>query len=124
MRLKIGRLLLGADRVLFDELQNVFNGFVERFHGKGAVFEPCHDLPAAVFGVARHFEIEPRFEGSDSIMRGAPVGHHEPVKAPFFAENIGEEPLVLRTERAIDGVVGAHEVAGFAAFTTRSNALR
>ena len=116
MRLKVGWLLLGADRILFDELQNVFNGFVERFHGKGAVFETCHDLPAAVFGVARHFEIEPRFEGSDSIMRGAPIGHHKAVKAPLFAENIGEEPLVLRTERAIDGVVGAHEGRGLCGF--------
>ena len=40
--------------VFFRQMQHVCGGFIQIFHGEGAVFDAVQDLPAADGGVARH----------------------------------------------------------------------
>ena len=42
-------------------------------------------------------------------MEGAPVGDHQPFKAPFLPEDIGQKLLVVGAVGAVDLVVGAHD---------------
>ena len=49
-------------------------------------------------------------------MHGAPVGHHQPVKAPVSAQYVRQKPLVLAAIFAVDLVIGAHHRRGAALF--------
>ena len=116
MGLEIGVLLFGSDGIPFDETKHIFDSLVERLHIERAVLERLQDDIAAVGGIAGHFEIEPCLQRSNAVVRCTPIGHDEAVKAPLFAEDVGEQPLVLRTESAVDGVVRAHEGRRFCLF--------
>ena len=42
-------------------------------------------------------------------MIGAPVGHDDALEAPFVAQHVGQQPMVLCGMHAVDAVVGAHD---------------
>ena len=49
-------------------------------------------------------------------MRAAPVAHHDTVKAPLRAENIGQKPLVFGSKCAVDPVIRRHDRTGLSFF--------
>ena len=55
-----------------------------------------------------HLQIEASPHAFAGRVRAAPVTHHQAIKAPLLAEDVGEEPLVLATVHPIEPVVGAH----------------
>ena len=63
-----------------------------------------------VVGVAwRHFEVEARIEGGHAVVVGAPVAHDDALEAPFVAQHVGEQPVILGGMYAVDAVVCAHD---------------
>ena len=42
-------------------------------------------------------------------MVGAPVGHDDAIEAPFVAQHVGQQPVILGGVHAVDTVVGAHD---------------
>ena len=92
---------------LVDQVDHALCHTVELCRLDAAVSCRIHDL---VVGVAwRHFEVEARVEGCDAIMVGAPVAHDDALEAPFVAQHVGKQPVVLRRMHAVDAVVCAHD---------------
>ena len=102
--------------ILFNKGQHVFDGFIEDLHLERAVLHAVQDPLATDGGIARHFEIEPRLEAFHAVVHRAPIGHHEPVKAPFLAKNVGQQPFILAAIFPVYFVIGAHHRGGMALF--------
>ncbi|GAB3111429.1 hypothetical protein GCM10027055_12000 [Janibacter alkaliphilus] len=58
--------------------------------------------------VRRHLQVEAGPQRPGPVDDRAPVGDDETVEAPLLAEDLGEQPVVLRGPGAVDLVVGAH----------------
>ena len=56
----------------------------------------------------RHQQIDPRARRRVRVPRRPPVGHHEPLEAPFVLQHLGEQGAG-RHRHAVDPVVGGHD---------------
>ena len=92
---------------LVDQVDHALCHAVELCRLDAAVTCGVNDL---VVGVAwRHFEVEARVEGGHAVVVGAPVAHDDALEAPFVAQHVGEQPVILGGMYAIDAVVCAHD---------------
>ena len=92
---------------LIDQVDHALCHAVELCRLDSAV--PC-GIDDLVVGVAwRHFEVEARVEGGHAVMVGTPVTHDDALEAPFVAQHVGEQPVILGGMHAVDAVVCAHD---------------
>ena len=116
VRVEVDRRFVRGSYVGIDKPQDVPCGLIQILHGKRSVPDPVEDPFPADRRVAGHFQIKARLQRSDAVVHRAPVGHHQTVEAPFGTEHVGEQPLVLAAEDAVDLVVGAHDGGGLRLF--------
>ena len=60
---------------------------------------------------SRHLQVEAIIRCGNAVVSCSPIGHHNTVEAPLFAENVGIEVAVLRRMGAVDEVVRIHDRA-------------
>ena len=92
-----------------DPFQDVAASLVQRLHRKRAIRNAVQNPTPTNSGITGHFEVKTCLESLHSVTYGAPVGHHNTVKAPLVAQHIGKQPFVLRAKDAVDLVVGTHQ---------------
>ncbi len=61
---------------------------------------------------AGHGDVQAAGEGAGGGACGGPVGDVDPVEAPFAAQDLVDQVVVLGHGRAVDGVVGGHDAPG------------
>ena len=106
-------LRLPVVEVAEHDRQNALRRRVEHFLVHRAVFHGLDELLVVRGILAGHFEVHAGLEALDAVRRRrAPVADDIAVKAPFVAEDVGQQPLVLRRIRAVDAVVRAHDRPG------------
>ena len=89
------------------QVNHALSHTIELGGGDSAVADGVDNL---VVGVARrHFQIQACIQGGPTVMIGAPVGHDDALEAPFVAQHVGQQPMVLCGMHAVDAVVGAHD---------------
>ena len=84
-------------------------GFVQRAAAHG--FHQARVVHAAG---TRHLQVQPGGHAPHPVVDGPPVGHCEPVKAPFAAQDVGQQQPVLAGIGAVYAVVAAHQRPGAA----------
>ncbi len=94
---------------LRDELQDARDGDVDVLEGQLARGDGVEHALRAEPARRRHLEVEARVHGLLAVEDGTPVGHDDALEAPLVAQDVGEEPAVLRREDAVDAVVRAHD---------------
>ena len=94
-----------------DELQHTGDAEVEEGVGE---FAPIH-FPDQFLDLAVHaglHQVVARGHLAVGLALAGPVGHHEPVEAPFAPEHVRQEPGVALGVLAVDFVVGGHDRPG------------
>ena len=92
---------------LVDQVNHALRHAVELCRLDAAVACCVDDLVVSV--AWRHFEVEARIEGGHAVVVGAPVAHDDALEAPFIAQHVGEQPVILGGMYAVDAVVCAHD---------------
>ena len=90
------------------QLQHAAGAVIYAVYGECAILDRLQGLFFHVIAAAGHIQVTARPEALDAVVHRAPVGHDHAVKAPFGAENICEQSLVVRTVDAVQPRVGAH----------------
>ena len=57
----------------------------------------------------RHLQVLTGADAGNPVGVGAPIGHDQPLEAPLGAQDVGEQPRVLRAVHAVEPVVGRHD---------------
>ena len=100
-------------RVVFVNLSSGLKG--ELNHAKGNRIEVCHaelaaldcfyDMSVVDTLIARHFEVETSLYAVHALVDCAPVADDDTLIAPFAAEYVGENTLILTEIRSVQAVV-------------------
>ena len=96
MRLDIERAALRRFGGLEDDAQNAAHRFIQ--HGLVQLAGPhgvYHGLHASILR-AGHFQIETAAQRSHPIVHRAPIGDHQPLKAPFVLEDVHQQVMMFR----------------------------
>ena len=67
------------------------------------------DLMIVIRADIGHLDIKACGDAEHAVVDRAPVGHHKPCITKLFAQNIGQQPLVIACVDAFDAIVGAHD---------------
>lgn len=94
------------------ERQDPLDGVVEELLVEVAGTDGVDEGPGAPAARAGHLQVQARPQRGDGVLHRAPVGHDRPREAPLLAQDLGEQPGVLRGGDAVDLVVGAHHGGG------------
>ena len=71
------------------DLQNPLAGRIQHLFIQRALFHGADNLFVPHRAAAGHFQLQPGFQAVHTLVHGAPVAHHIPVKAPFVPQNLG-----------------------------------
>ena len=80
--------------------------------GECPILDCLQNLFFHVVAAAGHVQVAARPEALDAVVHGTPVRDHRAAEAPFSAENICEQPLVVRAVYPVQLRVGAHDRGG------------
>ena len=94
---------------LINKMQHPAHGVVEDGLVQGPIAYGGDDRGVADPEIRRHLKIKTAAQGRNPIMNRTPVGYHQTLEAPFLAQDLGQQPVVLRAVGAIQLVVGAHD---------------
>ncbi|CAM5620141.1 hypothetical protein SCYAM73S_07825 [Streptomyces cyaneofuscatus] len=94
------------------EADQPHHGGVQHRLIQGAVPHGGHDLGVGAPPGAGHLEVQTRAEGGHPVAYGSPVGHDDAVEPPLGAQDVGQQPGVLREGHPVDAVVGGHHGPG------------
>ena len=84
---------------------------VEIVDGHVAALQGGAQVLAASSWRAGHLHIEPGEQRLGRAVRAEPVADDEAVEAPLVAQQLGQQPVVLAAERAVEAVVAGHDHA-------------
>ena len=79
-------------------------------HGLGQLTGPdgVDDPLCALAPGAGHLQVQPGGQRGHRVVHGTPVGDHRAGEAPFPAQDLGQQPLVLGRVHPVDLVIRAH----------------
>ncbi|MPM69555.1 hypothetical protein SDC9_116502 [bioreactor metagenome] len=100
--------LLGGLLGLEDHFQNSAHGFIQNLFIQFARTNGIDHLLYEQVMLARHFQIQPTFEGGHTVAYSAPIGNHKAFKAPIVLEDLRQQMIILRGKSTVHLVVGAH----------------
>ena len=104
---------------ILHKFQQAKDGLIQILFIQRTILNGLEDLLPGGVGPTRHFQIQAGGHTFCPILHSAPVRHHEGIGLPLLPENISKQHFVFRAEDAVDGIVGAHETAGFSLFHHR-----
>ena len=99
--------------------QQVAYGSVQLFFRESPSLDGGKDRVCAAAASAGHFQILPCGDALGTVLHCAPVGDHHALVAPAFAQDVGQQLLVLRAVGAVEFVVGGHHAQRLCLFDHR-----
>ena len=91
------------------EIDDAVDHFVQLLLFERAVGDRRLDLGLIILARRGHLEVGPRLDAGHPVHARAPVGDDEALEAPFVAEHLLLQPLVLRAILAVEAVVRVHD---------------
>ena len=106
-----GRPIPLERRGFHDQLQYPPNTDVQRLFSEFAPPDLPHDFPDLGTCTRLH-EVAAGLDLGARVPPGGPVGHDQPLEAPFPPEDVGQQPAVLLGVNAVEPVVRGHHRPG------------
>ena len=109
----MGLIVTGAGLLLLfrrpqHQLQHPPGGIVHRAFRQRTGLHGFLHLFFHVAAAAGHTQVTPCPEPFDSVVHGAPVGDHHALKAPFPAQNAGEQLFMVAAMGTVEFGIGTH----------------
>ena len=106
----LGEIVVVVQRArTFHQCQDVCGDAIKGVGGHLTVVDRSGEQVAIPATLAGHLQTQPGVRHVDCGTRPEPVGHHETVKTPLLTQHGGEQPMIVRTERAVEPVIGRHD---------------
>ena len=96
------------------QLQHAAGAVIYAAYGERPILDRLQDLFFHVVAAAGHIQVAACPEAFDAVIHRTPIGDHHTVKAPFAAEDIRQQLLMVGAMGAVQLGVSAHHGGGLA----------